>query len=179
MKVRGLRTSEKLLIGFLFLACFGVFNMIKFGSYGKRKKAAEDKIAKWEAEEAGLKASGEDRELWEKRCTWIDEHLPELKDRNQRHAEWLEYLQASAKELDLDIDSVILVKPKGGPHHKEVAVTIQLDGPENQLYRWLAQMQRPELFQAVKYLKLYRDQADDESDEPLNECRVTLAKLYR
>jgi hypothetical protein len=177
--MRGLRKSEIRLLLLCAATGFLVVNGIVWKEYRDRTKEKSETLSDLEGEIETNEAVLTEREFWEKRATWLSDHMPRFEDRGSAHSGLLEEMRSSALGHDLDIDQIVLVKPEGSPHYEEVAVTLQLDGPEYQLYRWLASLQAPELFQAIKYLKVYADQQDARSSEPLAECRVTVARWYQ
>ena len=52
-----------------------------------------------------------------------------------------------------------------------------MEGPDQAIYRWLAELQSPEKFQAIKFMQLYNDTGSN--NEPQMDCKLTLARWYR
>ncbi|HUF61924.1 MAG TPA: hypothetical protein VMN36_07595 [Verrucomicrobiales bacterium] len=177
--MRGLRKNERRLLALCAATGFLVVNGILWKEYRGRVKEKQEKLAALESEIETNEAVLMERAFWEKRGAWLSENMPRFVDRGAAHSGLLEEMRSSALAHDLDIDQIVLVKPEGSAHFEEVAVTLQLDGPEYQLYRWLASLQAPALFQAIKFLKVYPDQQDARTPEPLGECRVTVARWYQ
>jgi hypothetical protein len=69
----------------------------------------------------------------------------------------------------------VLLKPEGGPHHRDLSVNLQITGPDNAVFHWLADLQSPEKFQLIKYLVLTPAQASP----PRMSGTVTVARLYK
>ena len=121
-------------------------------------------------------AAAGDLEFWEGRQAWLDQHLPSVGNAGKAQGELLDYLRETARKRGLRTDDPILAKAEDGGHYREVVVTIEAQGPDEAVFRWLAEMQSPEKFQVVKYLSLGPDRG---SAEPELECTVTLARWYK
>jgi len=68
-----------------------------------------------------------------------------------------------------------LLKNEGGPHHRELPISLQVTGPDNAVFRWIVDLQSPEKFQVIKYLLLTSSSA-----RPARmTCNVTVSRLFK
>lgn len=176
MKTRALKGSEKVLLTVCGLMVLTLGNGFLWKAYSGRTKAANESIAKHEGDLAANLAAAGDLPFWEGRQGWLDAHLPAVEDAGAAQGDLLDYLRESARERGIRTADPVLAKPQSGAHYREVAVTIEAQGPDEAVFRWLAEMQSPEKFQVVKYLALEPDRGNT---EPELECKVTLARWYK
>ena len=172
---RSLTTSEKR----LFALCLGVILSVGlfFGWHNHRTRlnAAQDKLENLHARFTAAVAASGDAPFWNERQAWLDATMPAMGDSGQAHSSFLEHLQETARQRGLAVTAPVLLKPEAGPHHRELAISLQLTGPDSALYRWLADLQSPEKFQLVKYLLL-----TPVAGQPARmTCSVTVARLYK
>ncbi len=173
---RTLKTSEKFLLGTCLLLVVGLGGGILSHQYRKRAEAARETIAQLEDDLASRSAAAGDSEFWERREAWLDATMPEMGDAGTAQSELLEFVQSTAAERQLDLSSPALLKPEGGPAHKELAVSVRAVGPDLTVLRWLAEMQSPEKFLFLKTLSL---SPDSRRGRPVIVCTVTIAQWYR
>ena len=114
--------------------------------------------------------------VWKERMNWLDATMPTMTSKDQEQAKLLEMLRETALAHGLDIDGQSFMKPGGSPHYKEVAVKINLDGPERKVFQWLSEIQSPEKFLAIKFIDL-----DPEMRSPTLECNcnVIVAQWFK
>ena len=125
-------------------------------------------------------AAAADAPFWDERQAWLDATMPAMGDSGQAHSLFLQQLQTTARERGLVVASPVLLKPEGGPHHRDLAITLQITGPDQALYRWLADLQSPEKFQLVKYLLLTPQPPPPPSrTAPRMTGTVTVARLFK
>ena len=139
-------------------------------------RAAQEAIAKHEGDLAANLAAAGDVPFWEGRQGWLDAHLPAVSDAGAAQGDLLDYLRDTARQRGIRTDDPVLAKPEGSSHYREVAVTIEAQGHDEAVFRWLAEMQSPEKFQVVKYLALEPDRGNP---QPELECTVTLARWFK
>jgi hypothetical protein len=173
---RPLKRSEKVLLYGCLVLAFTVVNGFGWSAYRKRTAAAREKVARLEGDRAANTAAAADLAYWGRRVAWLDEHMPSMGDSGEAQSQLLEDLQASAAERKLRLREPTLLKPEGGAHHHELAVTVRAQGPDEAVFRWLAEFQSPEKFQAVKRLVLT---PDERRGEPEMECTVTVARWFK
>jgi hypothetical protein len=172
---RALKTSEKLLL----VTCAGVLVLIvaffAWRDHHRRLTAAREKIESLEPKLQAAVAAAADAPFWEQRQKWLDATMPPRGDSGVAHGLFLEQLQSSADERGLALTSPVLLKPESGPHHFELGITLQVSGPDQAVYRWLAGLQSPEKFQLIKFLQL----APQSAQPPRMTGTVTVARLFK
>lgn len=176
MKLRALKGSEKILLVVCGLLVLSFGNGFLWKDYSKRMKVATEAIATYEGDLVANAAAAGDMGFWEGRTAWLDANLPVVEDSGAAQGDLLDYLREGARERGIRTDDPVLAKPEGGSHYREVAVTIEAQGPDEAVFRWLAEMQSPEKFQVLKYLALRPDRGNP---EPELECTLTLARWFR
>lgn len=151
---RRLTKSEKTLLAL----CLGVLVLVGgffvWRNHRTRMAAAQEKIENLEARFTAAVAASGDAPFWKERQAWLDATMPVMGDGGQAHSSFLEHLQITARQRSLTIASPVLLKPEGGPHHRDLSISLQVTGADNAVFRWLADLQSPEKFQLVKYLLL-------------------------
>ena len=172
---RSLKRSEKI----LFALCGGVVALagvwFLWNDHTSRMTAAREKIENLKPRFTAAVAAAADAPFWKERQAWLDATMPEMGDSGKAHSSLLEHLQNTAKERSLSLTSPVLLKPEGGPHHRDLSVNLQITGPDNAVFRWLADLQSPEKFQLVKYLML----APASASPPRMTATVTVARLFK
>lgn len=172
---RPLRSSEKFLLAACLTLIGGLGLAFVLHDWQKRTAAARKKIESLKPEAAAVDASLADAPFWEKRRAWVDTHMPVLTDSGVTHSQFLEELRTSARERGLILGPPVLQKPEGKPHYQDLAVTLQITGPDQAVYRWLADLQSPEKFQVIKYLLL----TPQSGPVPRMTGTVTVSRLFK
>lgn len=172
---RSLSKSEKTLLAL----CIGVLVLVVgfFGwkNHRTRLAAAREKIENLQSRFTAAVAASGDAPFWKERQAWLDATMPVMGDGGQAHSTFLEQLQKTARERGLAITSPVLLKPEGGPHHRDLSISLQVTGPDGALFRWLADLQSPEKFQLIKYLLL-----TPVAGQPARMTgNITVARLYK
>jgi hypothetical protein len=172
---RSFKKSEKVLFALCggLVACIGLYFL--WSDYSGRMAAARDKIETLSPRFTAAMAAAGDAPFWKERQTWLDTAMPVMGDSGQAHSSFLEHLQDTARERGLSLTAPVLLKPEGGPHHRDLSVNLQITGPDNAVFHWLAELQSPEKFQLIKYLLLTPAQASP----PRMTGTVTVARLYK
>lgn len=180
--MRSLTRSEIILLGLCLFSVLFVGHLIAYKQYSLKVKKAEQVLADLETRgdnprlDEAKSTPAAQATIWKERMTWIDQALPSLANRDQAQASLLEDMRESAKKLSLDIDGLSFVKPAKTPHYQEVAVKINLDGPERKVYQWLAGIQSPSKFQAVKMLRV---RPEGRRSRPDADCEIIIARLFK
>ena len=175
MKLRTLTKSEKTLFGACIAVVVLVLAFFSWRDHRARTKAALEKIENLESRFTAAVAASADAPFWTERQGWLDRAMPVMGDAGQAHSTFLEHLQETASQRGLRLTSPVLLKPEAGPHHRELPISLQISGPDNALFRWLADLQSPEKLQTVKYLLL----TPAASARPRMTANVTVARLYK
>ena len=180
--MRTLTRPEIVLLGLCFFSVFFVGHLIAYKQYSLKVKKAEQVLADLGTrgdnpllEEAKSTPASQEK-VWDDRMKWLDETLPTMTSRDQAQAALLEDMRQSAKKYALDIDGLSFVKPAKTPHYQEVAVKINLDGPERKVYQWLSEIQSPSKFQAVKFLRV---RPEGRRSRPDGDCEIIIARLFK
>jgi len=173
--MKRLTKSEKT----LFALCIGVLVLVVafFGwrNHRSRMIAAQEKIENLQSRYTAAVAASGDAPFWKERQAWLDATMPEMGDAGQAHSTFLEHLQSTARQRGLAVAATVLLKPEAGPHHRDLSISLQVTGPDNAVFRWLAELQSPEKFQLIKYLLL----APASVQPPRMTGSVTVARFYK
>jgi hypothetical protein len=177
-----MKRSEIILLVICVASIFFVGNAIAFKKFKIERTKQEQILVDLERrgenprmEEAAATPAAQ-ATVWKDRMAWLDQNLPKMESSDQAQAALLEDIRSSAKAFDLDIDGQSFVKPAKTPHYQEVAVKMNLDGPERKVYQWVAGLQSPEKFQAIKYLRL---RPDGRNSRPEGDCVVVVARWIK
>ena len=172
---RALTKSEKTLLALCLTVLVLVVGFFVWKNHRTRLAAAQEKIENLQSRFTAAVAASGDAPFWKERQAWLDATMPAMGDGGQAHSLFLEQLQSTARQRGLTITSPVLLKPEGGPHHRDLSISLQITGQDNALFRWLADLQSPEKFQLVKYLLL-----TPVAGQPTKmACNVTVARLFK
>ncbi len=172
---RSLTKSEKTLLALCIGVLFVVGGFFVWRNHRTRMTAAQEKIENLESRFTAAVAASGDAPFWKERQAWLDATMPVMGDGGQAHSSFLEQLQETARARSLTIASPVLLKPEGGPHYRDLSISLQVTGPDNAVFRWLADLQSPEKFQLIKYLLL-----TPVAGQPTKmACNVTVARLFK
>lgn len=175
MNKRPLKSSEKILLVLCATVIGGLGLAFWLRGHGQRLKTAQAKIEELEPQLAVAEAALSDAPFWETRQAWLEATLPKLGDSGAAHSTFLEELRTAALDRGLSLKAPVLLKPEAGPNHQRLPITISLSGPDNALYRWLAELQSPEKFQTIGYLLL----TPQPGAAQRMECTVTVARMFQ
>jgi len=173
--MKRLTKSEKTLLAMCVAVLVLVGAFFGWRNHRNRMAAAREKIETLESRYTAAVAASGDAPFWSVRQSWLDSTMPTMGDSGQAHTTFLEHLQKSARERGLTVGATVLLKPEGGPYHRDLSISIQVSGADNAVFRWLADLQSPEKFQLVKYLLLTPASASP----PRMTGSVTVARLYK
>lgn len=176
MKTRALTSSEKFLLTVCggLLVTVGLFFSIR--DQRARRTAALEKIAELEPKLLAVEAAAADAPFWQERQAWLDRVMPAVKNPGQDHSHFLEELEASARGRGLYFGLPVLLKPEAGKHAQDFSVTVNIAGPDNAVFRWLAELQSPEKLRLIKYLVLL---PQPPASPPRMGATVTIAQLFK
>lgn len=167
----------------LLLACIGslvlVGGMLGANDFLNRRRAALERITTLETELTELKMLFEDRDFWNKRAKWLRETMPATESLGQAQAKLVEDVQNDVLDLELRLDKQpLFLEPVNNENYQEIGVQLHLRGDQTTLLGWLAGLQSPERFQAVKALELEIDSRAKEKT-PQAICELTLARWFK
>ena len=96
----------------------------------------------------------QERDIWLKRKQWIVATQPRIRPNQVPQSELLESVTTSAKANQLEIQEQGFSENRSTPDYQSVAVRLKLSGALENVIKWLAQIQQPELFQAITSFSL-------------------------
>lgn len=152
---------------FLLGNMFGVSALLR----NKRSMQLESITLKGQQDEADLWLSQKDK--WLTRKAWLDKTQPKASQPEAAQSTFFEELQKSARSSSLTIDEQSFGEVSDSTHFQSVSVKMRLTGTLENTVRWLATIQRPELFQAITSFTL-----KSEKDPPNVNVDMEIAKYY-
>ncbi|MBB5040096.1 GspMb/PilO family protein [Prosthecobacter dejongeii] len=167
----------------LLLACVGVLVFMVFAilvnTFLGRRSVALQKIATLQAQKSENDTWMADRAFWEKRRAWLVEKMPTTESLGRAQGQLLEDLQNQALEFGFTTEQPTL-PPLAAPNenYREVTVSVRLRGDQTMVLQWLATLQSPEKFQAVRQLEVEIDTRSREKT-PQVVCNLTLARWFK
>jgi Tfp pilus assembly protein PilO len=172
---RSLTSSEKRLLFICISVITSVLVFFAWRNHRNRTTAARNKIENLQSRFTAAVAAANDAPFWKERMVWLDATMPTTADSGQAHSGFLEHLQSTARQRGLSVSSPVLLKPEAGQYHRELPISLQVTGPDNAVFRWIAELQSPEKFQLVKYLLL----TPSATNQSAMTASVTVARIYK
>lgn len=172
--MRQLTKLEKTLIFVLIGTVFLLANLFGISALLRQRRAVQlDAITlKGERDEANLWLSQKDK--WLARKDWLEKTQPKTSQPEAAQSTFFEELQKSARSRHLAIDEQGFGEIAETAYFQSVAVKMRITGTLENTTRWLAAIQRPELFQAITSFSL-----KSEKDPPNVNVELEIAKYYR
>lgn len=166
----------------LLLLCFGVLLLmgtllIANTLLQKRTKLAA-RIADLENQKKENAVWLSDSAFWEKRRVWLDANMPTTDSLGRAQGQLLEQLQNEALDLGIKVLQQTLLDPTPTADYQEIAVSLRIYGEQSTVLRWIATMQSPDQFQAVKALEFELDNRSKEK-LPQAQCNLTVARWFK
>ena len=164
------KLEKTLMIGlaatvFLLANLFGVSALLR-----QRRALQLDAITlKGSQDDANLWLAQKDK--WLTRRDWLDKTLPKASQSDAAQSSFFEELQKSARARNLAIDEQGFGEVSNSPHFQSVSVHMRVTGTLENTTRWLAAIQRPELFQAITSFSL-----KSEKDPPKVNLELEIAR---
>lgn len=177
--MRALTAREKWMLGICLGVIFVVANAFAARSVLKILRGSDAKIA-------ALKSTLGDHEMWveeapkaEARERWLAANMPRMEGNTlgKLQGDLIQSLQDELYNRKLRIDRQSLQDIVYTPHYTEVAVRLEVEGPETEVVDWLTTLQGPDKFQIIKDLELELDTRSREL-VPQAECEITIARWY-
>lgn len=179
-----LTQREKKLLTACVSALLLMATFILLKQFLDRRTAVLAKIASLEAEKQENEAYLADREFWDKRARWLRETMPVTASLGTAQAQLLEEIQNVALDYELQFQKQPILLPESNDAkqnasvYREAAIEVRLRGDQTTVLGWLATLQSPEKFQAIKHLELEIDaRAKEKSPQVL--CNLTLARWFK
>ncbi len=177
--MRALTAREKWMLGLCLGVIFAIGNGFAARSVLKVLRGSDAKIA-------SLKSTLGDHEMWveeapkaEARERWLSANMPRMAGNTlgKLQGDLIQSLQDDLYNRKLRIDRQSLQDIVYTPHYTEVAVRLEVEGPETEVVDWLTTLQGPDKFQIIKDLELELDTRSREL-VPQAECEITIARWY-
>lgn len=175
---RSLSNREKnLLLLCVAVLAFVALAILTNNFLGRRREALQQ-IATLQGEKQGNDALLHEQEFWDKRRAWLADKMPGTDSLGRAQGQLLEDLQNEALDLGIVIQQQTLPEAVTNGNYREVAVSLRVRGDQAVMLQWLAGMQSPEKFQAIKDFKLELDSRAKEKT-PQAVCNLTIARWFK
>lgn len=179
-----LTQREKKLFGACIAALLLMATFILLKQFLDRRTAVLAKVAKLENEKRENEGYLADREFWEKRAQWLRDTMPVTASLGTAQAQLLEEIQNLALDYELTFQKQPVLLPESNDSkqnaavYREAAIEVRLRGDQTTVLGWLATLQSPEKFQAIKQLELEIDsRAKEKTPQVL--CNLVLARWFK
>ncbi len=179
-----LTPREKNLLGACIAALVLMATFILLKQFLDRRTAVLAKIAVLESEKQENDIYMADRDFWEKRGAWVENTMPTTESLGSAQAQLLEEIQNVVLDYELQFQKQPVLLPeskeakKNEAYYQEAAIEVRLRGDQMTVLGWLASLQSPEKFQAVKQLELELDsKAKEKTPQVL--CNLVLARWFK
>jgi len=154
--MRALTSKEKRLLFFLLGTLFFLLNVVALKTFLDRRALLKANIGALEAQLLQDRAIIGQKNYWVERASWLDanmqaDDLATVDDDNR----FIEFVESSAKKRGL-----AYTKKGGGPvasdglPYTEVFDASTVKGDMKSLVGWLAELQQPKAFRAIKQLRV-------------------------
>lgn len=179
-----LTQREKKLLAACVAALLLMATFILLKLFLDRRTAVLAQITALENEKRENEAYLADRDFWEKRARWLQETMPETTSLGTAQALLLEEIQNVALDYQFTFQKQPVLLPESAESkqnasvYREAAVEVRLRGDQTAVLGWLATLQSPEKFQAIKQLDLELDpRAKEKTPQAL--CNLVLARWFK
>ncbi len=167
----------------LLLLCVGVLvlmaGMIVAKQFLDRRKVALEKIASLQRQKMENDGWVKESPFWNKRRNWLIEMMPTTESLGRAQGQLLQDLEDSALEWGITAEQPTLPPLNTqNPNYREVTISVRLRGDQTKVLDWLAGLQSPEKFQAVRELQVEIDTRSREKT-PQVICNLTLARWFK
>ncbi len=167
----------------LLLLCVAVLvlmaGMIAAKQFLDRRKVALEKIVVLQRQKAENDGWVKESPFWDKRRAWLAEKMPVTESLGRAQGQLLEDIQNEALEWGITAEQPTLPPlTSKDPSYREVTVSVRLRGDQATVLNWLATLQSPEKFQAVRELQIEID-ARAREKTPQVICNLTLARWFK
>ncbi|MDZ4406288.1 GspMb/PilO family protein [Prosthecobacter sp.] len=178
-----LTQREKKLLAACISALVLMATFIILKQFLDRRTAVLAKIAALESEKRENEGYLADRDFWEKRSVWLTQNMPVTESLGTAQAQLLEEIQNVALDYQLQVQKQQLLPDSADAKanaavYREVAVEVRIRGDQTTVLGWLASLQSPEKFQAIKQLELEID-AKAKEKTPQVLCNLVLARWFK
>jgi Tfp pilus assembly protein PilO len=171
--LRRLTKTEARLAWLLGAALFIMANFYGLGFLLDRHSELSQKISELNATRRSDLTWLRERDLWLKRKQWLDTKQPKAGSSEAPQSELLQMLTKSAADHQLQIQEQGFGEAKNAAFYRSVAVRLKLTGSLENVMKWLASVQQPELFQAITSFSL-----KSENEPPSVSLELEVARWY-
>ncbi len=172
--MRPLTPKEKKLLIALVGTLFLLLNLAGLRVFLDRQKALRSSIAALQEEVAANQRVLEEKDLYENRGAWLDRNQPvDDISTTDDDAKFYTFVESSAKRSGLEYTRKAAASRPPEDGIAEVYDTSQVKGKMEALVKWLAELQQPKAFRAVKQLTI------KSGEPPQVICEIEVARLYR
>lgn len=153
--MRTLTSKEKRLLAGLLGALFVLVNVVGLQAFLNRQRTLHSGIAQLETRLAESRAILGQKDFWQERAAWLDQHQPtDDTSTIEDDTKFTEFVETSAKNSGLQY-----TRRGGGPRparesSTEIYDASQVKGTMEQLVKWLSELQQPQAFRAVRQLRI-------------------------
>lgn len=172
----------------MLYACIGALllmaTFIMLKQFLDRRSAVLARITALENEKLENASYLEDRDFWDKRAGWLDRMMPVTESLGTAQAQLLEEIQNVALDNGFKFQKQPVLLPDSAESkqnaavYREAAVEVRLSGDQTIVLSWLASLQSPDYFQAIKQLELEMDTRSKEKT-PQVLCNLVLARWFK
>jgi len=171
--LRKLTKSEKRLSIILVVALFATGNFYGLSYLFELTSGLTREIDDVRSQERSNDMLLKEKDLWLKRKQWIDSTQPRIRADQVPQSVLLESVVTAAKANQLEIQEQSFGENLSTPNYQAVTVRLKLSGALQNVITWLAQIQQPELFQAITSFSL-----KSANDPPTVSLELEIARWY-
>ncbi len=179
-----LTQREKKLLSACIAALVLVATFILLKQFLDRRTAVLAKISALETEKKENEGYLADRAFWDKRAAWLRDYMPATESLGTAQAQLLEEIQNVVLDYELQFQKQPVLLPESTDSkqnaavYREAAIEVRLRGDQTTVLGWLASLQSPEKFQAIKQLEIEIDaRAKEKTPQVL--CNLVLARWFK
>ena len=172
--MRALTAKEKRLLIGLLGALFVLLNVVGLQAFLNRQRALQGNIFRLQSQLEEGRALLAEKDFWRERAGWLDEHQPpDDITTTDDDAKFYEFVETSAKNAGLTYTRRDAGNQTDAGAYAEVFDSSQVKGNMKSLVKWLAELQQPTAFRAVKQI------AVKSGEPPEVIAEVEVARWYR
>lgn len=171
--MRPLNANEQRLLALFLGAMFIIATLVGFSFFKKLNASSARQLADLKNQKFEASFWIDEHDLWLQRRVWLDEKQPVQPSGGAANSALLEYLQKSAAARNITILDQSLPEPTDSPYFREVSVKLRVNGKLDSLTPWLAEIQAPDLFQAITSFNIRSDK-----EPPAVICDLQIARWY-
>lgn len=172
--MRALTAKEKRLLIGLVGALFVLLNVVGLQAFLNRQRALQSNIVRLQGQLEEGRALLAEKDFWQERASWLNENQPpDDITTTDDDAKFYEFVETSAKNAGLTYTRRDAGNQTDAGAYAEVFDSSQVKGNMESLVKWLAELQQPKAFRAVKQI------AVKSGEPPEVIAEVEVARWYR